>query len=757
MGALTELVSKARRGGSDSKLELEEHLRPLVHGVLIAWVPHFLAQPMVRQLISDGFGAIMAEDARFVPTLLARVRSAAQNAQRLNPNAEDPVASDPAAREALGILARLRKLPERERERLAMRVLEGVAGPEIAEALGATDKEVQADLEKGLAALQEGAAVKDDAYLFGLSGTPHPAVVRLENLLTPLRYDDAAAAAQERDVATSPAGVPPAEITPISGPNPLPVQAVSKRPTSEHRPPPVPSVPRPPPNPRAAAPTSVNVDPRRSAVNLSAPGKPEPTDPPGPVFSMRDDDEEFDERTEALVPMPNRPSNPFAQQPSTVAAQNLPAAAQVNPYAAMPGTIAANDLPAAARVAEPAAGPVPQVAGRRPTGAPQPPGIRPTAEAPPSVVGPALKDDPFDDATGLQAPGPLKKQLLLGGQAEAPTGMQVPLGGPVEGATRVLAVPPPVHWKSVLFAEDDNEASITLPVPERDKLLRKKGVWRGGAPFAIAGMFATLAIAIAWMTIASTTRRSQRAGNLVPVSVAAIDLAEGTVVTEDKMSTRSVPEQFVTASVVKPDGYSYVVGQKLLVPVQAGDPLLWSHFELAQVTERLARRVQKRARAVSVTTSRAAAVGGWVRPGDWVDLIFSVKDSKDQGGTRAAVTLVQDVPVVATGKISEKTNYGILSNSQREYQHVSILLLPEEAEMVTLAKEVGNVKLTLRNEGDHETNRDGYGSNARTLLDGARVKLLQNRRLATIQIIRDTPTVPTVVPRPDRLRIEPRQ
>jgi pilus assembly protein CpaB len=193
-----------------------------------------------------------------------------------------------------------------------------------------------------------------------------------------------------------------------------------------------------------------------------------------------------------------------------------------------------------------------------------------------------------------------------------------------------------------------------------------------------------------------------------------------------------------------------------LVPVQAGDPLLWSHFELAQVTERLARRVQKRARAVSINTSRAAAVGGWVRPGDWVDLIFSVKDSKDQAGARAAVTLVQDVPVVATGKISEKSNYGILSASQREYHHVSVLLLPEEVEMVTLAKEVGNVKFTLRTEGDHETQRDGYGSSAKTLLDGARVKLLQLRRMATIQIIRDTPSVP-VMPRPDRLRIEPRQ
>jgi hypothetical protein len=70
---------------------------------------------------------------------------------------------------------------------------------------------------------------------------------------------------------------------------------------------------------------------------------------------------------------------------------------------------------------------------------------------------------------------------------------------------------------------------------------------------------------------------------------------------------------------------------------------------------------------------------------------------------------------------------------------------------------VGNIRLTLRNEDDHDVNRDGYGSSAKTLLDGARVKLLQVRRLATIQLIRDSNVVPAAVPRPDRLRIEPRQ
>jgi pilus assembly protein CpaB len=67
--------------------------------------------------------------------------------------------------------------------------------------------------------------------------------------------------------------------------------------------------------------------------------------------------------------------------------------------------------------------------------------------------------------------------------------------------------------------------------------------------------------------------------NLVPVVVAAVDIKENTTITFDQISQRSVPEQFVTGSVVKPDSASYVVNQKVLVPLLAGDMLLWSQFE----------------------------------------------------------------------------------------------------------------------------------------------------------------------------------
>ena len=67
--------------------------------------------------------------------------------------------------------------------------------------------------------------------------------------------------------------------------------------------------------------------------------------------------------------------------------------------------------------------------------------------------------------------------------------------------------------------------------------------------------------------------------NLVPVTVAARAIQEGEVVTFDKVAQRGVPRQFVTSSVVKPDAANSIINQRLLVPVQEGDILLWSQFE----------------------------------------------------------------------------------------------------------------------------------------------------------------------------------
>jgi pilus assembly protein CpaB len=257
---------------------------------------------------------------------------------------------------------------------------------------------------------------------------------------------------------------------------------------------------------------------------------------------------------------------------------------------------------------------------------------------------------------------------------------------------------------------------------------------KGKAPLAIALTLGLLAGIIAWSAIKKKEADVRHGWNLVPVVVAAQDIPEGTTIDLELISQRSVPEQFVTSSVVKPDSVTYVVGQKVLVALQAGDPLLWSQFETTRAAERLSTKVQKKARALTIEARPASSVGGWVRPNDHVDVIGTFRDP--QTDESVAVTLLQNVIVVATGKLTGTTNVNLIPENQRDYNTITLMVIPEEAEILTLAAELGTLTLSLRNEEDVDIIEERGRATISTLLSGERTRVLEQKRREIIQIIK---------------------
>ncbi|MEW5742096.1 MAG: Flp pilus assembly protein CpaB [Myxococcota bacterium] len=257
---------------------------------------------------------------------------------------------------------------------------------------------------------------------------------------------------------------------------------------------------------------------------------------------------------------------------------------------------------------------------------------------------------------------------------------------------------------------------------------------KGKTPLIVAVVLGLVAFAVSFSAIRKREADVRKGWNLVPVVVATVDLSEGTVVTMEMISQRSIPEQFVTSSVVKPDSASYIVNQKVLVPLQAGDPLMWSQFETTRAAERLSTKVMKRARAVTLEAKAVTAVGGWVRPNDHVDILGTFKDP--QSGEQVALTLLQNIVVLATGKITGTTNVNLLPEGQRDYNNVSVLVLPEEAEVLVLAQELGQLTFSLRNEDDISVLEDRRQTTISTFFDGKRMQLLMEKRKNQIDIIR---------------------
>jgi len=213
-------------------------------------------------------------------------------------------------------------------------------------------------------------------------------------------------------------------------------------------------------------------------------------------------------------------------------------------------------------------------------------------------------------------------------------------------------------------------------------------------------------------------RAAHSCSSLVPVVVAARDLPEGTVVTLDDLSQRSMPEHFVTPSMVKPDSAPAVVGQRLLNPQLAGDPLRW--VDVARPREAL----EPDTRLVTIEVEPARALGGQLRAHDHVDVLTALTDPPT--GERGVQTLIQNAVVLE-----------VIARPEPALTRVRLRVTPDEAQQLLLAQEVGRFSLSLRNPDDLETQPERERTTVRTLLSGGHPMRCCCKRL--VDLIRPAP------------------
>jgi pilus assembly protein CpaB len=78
----------------------------------------------------------------------------------------------------------------------------------------------------------------------------------------------------------------------------------------------------------------------------------------------------------------------------------------------------------------------------------------------------------------------------------------------------------------------------------------------------------------------------------------------------------------------------------------------------------------------------------------------------------------------------------LIPENQRDYNNVSLLVIPEEAEILVLAQDLGALTMSLRNEDDVDVIEERGRATINTLLSGERTRVLQQKRFNTIQVIR---------------------
>jgi|SRR5579863_916490 len=174
-GADDSLVKAAQMGDRSAFGQLYASYARMVHGILLARVPHSSVEDLVQDVFLQALPRLnsLRDTSRFGGWLAAIARNRAADFHRHSKpdiafeetlHTEEKSSPDAHDRsEALFVLQAIRSLPETYRETLMLRLVEGMTGPEIAAHTGLTHGSVRVNLHRGMQQLRAALARKAGA------------------------------------------------------------------------------------------------------------------------------------------------------------------------------------------------------------------------------------------------------------------------------------------------------------------------------------------------------------------------------------------------------------------------------------------------------------------------------------------------------------------------------------------------------------------------------------------------------------------
>lgn len=158
--SLRSLVVASRGGDRDAFAVIYARFHRAVHSVLLSRVRFADCADLVQDVFLIAWQRLpsVREPDAFPGWLMSIARNRATDHVRKPRLVEETIeaSQDPVpAADARKILDAIRELPEAYREALLMRLVEGMGGPEIAEATGLTPGSVRVNLHRGMKLLRE--------------------------------------------------------------------------------------------------------------------------------------------------------------------------------------------------------------------------------------------------------------------------------------------------------------------------------------------------------------------------------------------------------------------------------------------------------------------------------------------------------------------------------------------------------------------------------------------------------------------------
>ncbi len=190
------------------------------------------------------------------------------------------------------------------------------------------------------------------------------------------------------------------------------------------------------------------------------------------------------------------------------------------------------------------------------------------------------------------------------------------------------------------------------------------------------------------------------------VLVAQRALPTGTIITADAIGFQQWPEELVQQAyyIDGESDISKLLGTVVRHPVTAGEPVTQGSLVAPGDRGFLAAALGPGMRAITVPVSAKTGVGGFVFPGDRVDLMLTqaVEGNDDEGALRATETILRNLRVLATDQSTTQETNEAGDTVVRAFRTVTLEVTPKIAEKVSVAQTIGTLSLSLRSIADNQ-------------------------------------------------------
>ena len=179
--------------------------------------------------------------------------------------------------------------------------------------------------------------------------------------------------------------------------------------------------------------------------------------------------------------------------------------------------------------------------------------------------------------------------------------------------------------------------------------------------------------------------------DMVEIYVARSEIAFGQTIEKHHVTTHLWPREALPAGIFTELGVLVPESRQQLRRAKGrfypGEVMILSKVSNFGEKVTLVQKLGENTRAMAIEVDAVTAVGGFVTPGDWVDIVLTQGAKMDL----RAVTILQNIRVIGVDQQSEE-----LSDQPEIARTITVEVTPQQGQRLALAQKAGTLSLTLR-------------------------------------------------------------